>query len=204
MGAGNVRRGWRAAVTTGLLGAALCADAHASLTGPGSVRAGHNIGVFHEIDFISAFGHVPGERLTVDVFRGDHRIARVAAPAVATADAVGLEINHGPAGAPRPGDCWSQVTPDIRPYDRIRVTSADGGTDEILVDDIAVESGPAPDPASPDDVVLTGHARSALGGPVTAPLEAEFRNTSKLRGGPTRIERPSADTIPAVTVCWNP
>jgi hypothetical protein len=192
---------WRGAVVAALVGATvLCADAdaEASLTAPGSVRTGHNIGVFHEIDFISAFGHTPGERLTVEVFRGDHRIARVAAPALATPGGAGLEINHGPEGAPRPGDCWSQVTPDIRPYDRIRVTSANGGTDEILVDDIVVESGPVIDAAAPADVVLTGHARSALGGPVTAPLEAEFRSTSKLRGGPTRIERRTEDTFKVV------
>ena len=66
----------------------------------GAVRRRHNIGVFHEIDFISAFGHTPGERLTVEVFRGDHRIARVAAPALATPGGAGLEINHGPR-APR-------------------------------------------------------------------------------------------------------
>jgi hypothetical protein len=200
MQGGQGRRArWRGAAAAGLIGAAvLCADAQASLTTPESVRAGHNIAVFHEIDFVATLGHVPGERLAVDVFRGDHRIARVAAPAIATADGAGLEINHGPEGAPRPGDCWSQVTPDIRPYDRIRVTSAGGGTDEVLVDDIVVESGPAPDPVTPTDVVLTGHARSALGGPIAAPLEAEFRNTSKLRGGPTRIERPTDDTFKVV------
>ena len=112
MGAGTIRRGWRAAVATGVLGAAVCADAGASPTAPGSVRPGHNVGVFHEIDFVSAFGHTAGEPLTIEVFRGDARIARVTAPALASVG--GLEVNHGPTGVAVAGDCWPQRTPDIR------------------------------------------------------------------------------------------
>jgi hypothetical protein len=181
---------WKWATAAAVAGSvALCADANAALTEPGSVRTGHNVSVFHEIDFVATFGHQVGTPLRVEVFRGSHLIARAEGPAVSTPEGGGLEVNHGPEGTPAPGDCWSKATADIRPYDKIVVTDADGGTDTILVDDIVVESGPVPDPDVPGDVVLTGHARSALGGPVADALEGEFRLTSKLRGGPERIER---------------
>jgi hypothetical protein len=142
---------WKWATAAAVAGSvALCADANAALTEPGSVRTGHNVSVFHEIDFVATFGHQVGTPLRVEVFRGSHLIARAEGPAVSTPE---------------------------------------GGTDTILVDDIVVGSGPAPDPDVPGDIVLTGHARSALGGPVADALEGEFRLTSKLRGGPERIER---------------
>jgi hypothetical protein len=189
---------WKWATAAAIAGSvALCADANAALTAPGSVRANHNVSVFHEIDFVATFGHQVGTPLRVDVFRGPHLIARAAGPAVSTPEGGGLEVNHGPETTAGPGDCWSKATADIRPYDKIVVTDAAGGTDTILVDDIVVESGPVPDPAQPDDIVLTGHARSALGGPVADALEGEFRLTSKLRGGPERIER-DGDTFKAV------
>ncbi|HEX2104343.1 MAG TPA: chitobiase/beta-hexosaminidase C-terminal domain-containing protein [Solirubrobacteraceae bacterium] len=189
---------WRWATAAAIAGSvALSADAHAALTEPGSVRAGHNVSVFHEIDFVATFGHQVGTPLRVEVFRGPHLIARAAGPAVSTPEGGGLEVNHGPEGAPVAGDCWSKATADIKPYDKIVVTDAAGGTDTILVDDIVVESGPEPDPANPDDIVLTGRARSALGGPIADELEAEFRLTSSLRGGPARIER-DGETFKAV------
>jgi hypothetical protein len=181
---------WKWATAAAIAGSvALCADANAALTEPGSVRTGHNVSVFHEIDFVATFGHQVGTPLKVEVFRGTHRIASAAGAAVNTPEGGGLEVNHGPEVTAGPGDCWSKATADIKPYDKIVVTDGAGGTDTILVDDIVVESGPAPDPDFPEDIVLTGHARSALGGPVADALEGEFRLTSKLRGGPERIER---------------
>jgi hypothetical protein len=189
---------WKWATAAAIAGAvAVSSDAEAALTEPGSVRTGHNVSVFHEIDFVATFGHQVGTPLRVEVFRGPHLIARAAGPAVSTPEGGGLEVNHGPAGAPAAGDCWANATADIKPYDKIVVTDAAGGTDTILVDDIVVESGPAPDPLFPEDIVLTGRARSAIGGPVAADLEAEFRLTSKLRGGPARIER-DGETFKAV------
>ena len=168
---------------------ALSAQAHAALPAPGSVRAGHNVSVFHEIDFVATFGHQVGTPLRIEVLRGPHVIARAAGNAVSTPEGGGLEVNHGvELASPGPGDCWANATADIKPYDRIVVTDAAGGTDTILVDDIAVDEGPVADAADPDDVVLRGHARSALGGPVTSALEGEFRLTSKLRGEPDHID----------------
>ena len=88
-------------------------DASAALT-PTGIRDGHNITVFHNIDFVATFGHQVGTPLTVEVFRGPHLIARAAGPAVATAEGPGLEVNHGPEFAAQPGDCWEGATPDIR------------------------------------------------------------------------------------------
>jgi hypothetical protein len=189
---------WRWATAAAIAGSvALSADANAALTAPGSVRAEHNVTVFHEVDFVATFGHQVGAPLRVEVFRGPHLIARAAGPAASTPEGGGLEVNHGPEGTAGPGDCWANATADIKPYDKIVVTDAAGGTDSILVDDIVVEAGPVRDELNSDDIVLIGRARSALGGPVASDLEGEFRLTSALRGGPARIER-AGETFKAV------
>src|SRR5919199_3897961 len=101
---------------------ALSAQAHAALPAPGSVRAGHNVSVFHEIDFVATFGHQVGTPLRIEVFRGPHFIARSAGNAVSTPEGGGLEVNHGVDFAPGPGDCWAHATADMKPYDKIVVT----------------------------------------------------------------------------------
>ncbi|MEA2323904.1 MAG: hypothetical protein QOD81_3754 [Solirubrobacteraceae bacterium] len=137
------------------------------------IRSGNHILVVHNIDFVGAFGdsHTPGETMSVDVFRGDHRIAHAAGPAVTTPDGPGLEVNHGPAGAAQPGDCWDTVTPDIKPGDKVVVTDS-SGTDSTYVDEISITSigGDAPiDPLVPevllsDDVLVEGEARNVVTG----------------------------------------
>src|SRR5919206_2585305 len=169
--------------------AALAADAPAAVDPEIGVRAGHNVSVFHEIDMVAGFGHEVGRPLTIEVFRAGHRIGRAAGPALVTPEGGGLEVNHGPVGLPLPGDCWEQRTPDIRPFDRVVVTDADGGQDAVLVDDIGFDAGQPTYDAVSGEVSLTGHARAALGEPIpAATLEGEFRLTSRLRGGPARIE----------------
>jgi hypothetical protein len=175
-------------------GAALAAEAPAAVDPEIGVRPSHNVSVFHEIDFVAAFGHQVGRPLTVEVFRGGHRIGRATGPALSTPEGGGLEVNHGPVGLPLPGDCWLQRTPDIRPFDRIVVTDADGGQDAVLVDDIAYDAGQPVEDAN-GDITLSGHARTALGAPISAAtLEGEFRLTSRLRGGPATIEETDAAT----------
>ncbi len=143
------------------------AAAHASPDPQFPVRDGKNISVFHQIDFVGAFGYAVGQPLSVEVLRGTHRIGDVSTFAVPTPEGGGLEINHGVEGTtPSEGDCWSGATPDIRPYDRIVVTDMRGHKDAILVDDIGVGSGPV---AVPEGVVFTGWARSAL--PGDAPID---------------------------------
>ena len=147
------------AVVVLLTSLALAAPVWASLTGPGSVREGKNISVFHESDLVAAFGYVPGEDLTIDVLRNGVKIGTANSPAQITPEGPGLEVNHGiEIGTPRPGDCWEGITPDILPGDRVVVTDGAGGTDEVLVDNIVITSGPEEDTSTPSewDIVLKG------------------------------------------------
>jgi Chitobiase/beta-hexosaminidase C-terminal domain len=172
---------------------ALTADARASLPTPQSVRAGHNITVFHNIDMVGAFGHGTGEHVRVDVVRGGHRIATAAGTAVQLGAPEGgaLEVNHGPLGVPLPGDCWESATPDIRPGDLVRATSA-GAVDEAVVDDITIDTvsrqpGPNATPGDDDDEIwVEGAARSGITGepiPLAQLDSGEFRDplNNKLR-----------------------
>jgi hypothetical protein len=110
--------------------------------GTQGIRPGHNITVFHNIDMVGVFGHPIGAQTLVEVYRGEHRIATARGPAISTPDGGALEVNHGPVGAPLPGDCWDGATPDIRPGDRIVVSNPGGpaGVDEAIVDDISITS----------------------------------------------------------------
>ena len=144
-GQGTTRRRlrhWRGAVAALAGSAALCAGAEGALAaaGPQGIRPGHNITVFHDIDMVGAYGHAIGAQTQVDVFRGAHRIATARGAASSTPDGGALEVNHGPAGAAQPGDCWEGATPDIRPGDRVVVSNPGdaGGVDEAIVDDIAI------------------------------------------------------------------
>lgn len=134
-----------AAAVAGSVALCAAADRVEADTGPAGVRPGNNITVFHNIDMIGSFGHAVGENVQVDVFRGGHRIASVRGSAVdAGPDGGALEVNHGPDGAPRPGDCFEGATPDIRPGDRIVVSNPGGraGVDEAIVDDISFDATP--------------------------------------------------------------
>src|SRR5215210_899583 len=171
---------------------ALAIPASAMPTGDG-VRAGKNITVFGNLDSVAAYGHPVGQKLTIDLYRGDTRIATAFGPAVTTDQGGGLEVNHGVEGNTVQGDCWENFTPDVRAGDRIVVTDSSGGTDQVLVDDITM--GEAKDyAATPDtrDVIVEGTASYADGTPV--PIEAldggAVRSDSpKLRANPTRVER---------------
>ena len=119
--------------------AALASTAPAfAAVGPQGVRAGNNITVFHNIDMVIASGGVAGGQTQVDVFRGLHRVATTRGAAVGTDEGPVLEVNHGPEGAPLPGDCFDGATPNVQPGDRIVVSNPGGaaGVDEAIVDDI--------------------------------------------------------------------
>jgi hypothetical protein len=105
-----------------------------------SVADGHNITVFHNIDFVAVFGYNAGDLLTVEVLRNGNVIGTASGPARGEAPEIGLEVNHGPEGAPLPGDCWEGGTPNIRPGDTIRVTGPTT-TDEVIVDRIQFRPG---------------------------------------------------------------
>ncbi|HEX2176839.1 MAG TPA: chitobiase/beta-hexosaminidase C-terminal domain-containing protein [Nocardioidaceae bacterium] len=153
----------------------------ASETGDG-VRDGHSIMVMHNIDFIAIAGYADGTELTVEVLRNGVPISTTVAPALPgeTEGDFGLEINHGPEAAVRPGDCFAGFTPDVRPGDVVRVTDV-GGSDEITVDDMAFSSQPFL--ARNGDVLVEGHARTFDGAaiPLAQLDSAEFRDGSRFR-----------------------
>jgi hypothetical protein len=191
--------GWAtAAAVAGAV--ALSPPARAALSAPDSVGAGHNITVFHNIDMVGAFGHGTGEHVRVEVVRGGHRIASATGTAVQLGSPEGgaLEVNHGPLGVPLPGDCWDGATPDIRPGDLIRATSA-GGVDEVVVDDITIDgvsrqAGPNGTLGDDDDEVwVEGAARSGITGepiPLAQLDSGEFRDpqNNKLRIEASAVE----------------
>ncbi len=161
------------------------------------VGAERNIGVFHSIDFVAAFGGAPGTVTTVEVLRNGQVIGTATGPAVSVGEFPapndgGLEVNHGPEGAPQPGDCWDGFTPDIIPGDRIRVTRP-GEVDEIEIDRITIDEGPL---VESGDVVVRGTAALAGGAPIDiADLDSgEVRNGSDFRGAPTRLFRTPGTT----------
>lgn len=200
-------------------GAAAVPAAHAWIdpAGPG-VANGHNITVFHNIDFVAVFGN-PGN-LTVDVIRGTETVGRAAGPAVVGAEGLALEVNHGPGGAPAPGDCWIGYTPDVLPGDLIRVTNNETvppSVDEVYVDDIGfngppfMETVPVPttNPITGVETVtqeetgnihVQGFARYSDGLGTPIPIEAldsaEFRGTNfpQFRGVPDEVIRTPGTT----------
>ena len=173
-------------------GAGLAPPASATITGTG-VRAGSNITVFHNIDFVAVFGYgAGGENILVEVLRNGVVIGSESGIPVDLEGLPGIEVNHGPEGPPQDGDCWEGHTPDIRPGDVIHVTDA-GGTDEVTVDNItftgeAFEENPVA--GENHDILMKGVAKFADG--TNIPLErldsAEFLDTSKFRGAPDAVE----------------
>jgi Chitobiase/beta-hexosaminidase C-terminal domain len=134
------------------------------------------------------FGYGPvGSPVTVRVLRRGVVIGSASGPAIDAEGLPGLEVNHGPEGAARPGDCWEGATPDIKPGDVIRVTDR-RGTDQVTVDNIAF-TGPPVEATPGGDVVVPFTALLANGQPV--PLaridSAEFRAGSRTRFEATDI-----------------
>jgi Chitobiase/beta-hexosaminidase C-terminal domain len=186
-----------------LAAGAVAAPAANATIGPAGVAAGHNITVFHNIDFVAAFGN-EGD-LTVDVIRNGVNIGTAAGPTVDGGEGEALEVNHGPEGAAQPGDCFEGHTPDVLPGDLIRVTNTPepppvtdpptpplpATVDEVIVDDITF-SGPAYE--APDGSVrVDGVAKRADGLNTPIPVaeidSAEFRDDSngQFRGAPNRV-----------------
>jgi Chitobiase/beta-hexosaminidase C-terminal domain len=176
-----------AALAASAVGAVTAVPASGTQTGPG-VRPGSNITVFHNIDFVAVFGYGPvGSPVTVRVLRRGVVIGSASGPAIDAEGLPGLEVNHGPEGAARPGDCWEGHTPDIKPGDVIRVTDR-RGTDQVTVDNIAFTGSPVEaDPGG--DVIVPFTALLANGQPVPIARidSAEFRAGSRTRFEATDI-----------------
>jgi hypothetical protein len=140
------------------------APAQGTITDTPGVADGHNITVFHNIDFVAVVGYAQGEELTVQVVRNGNVIGTATGPAKGDpVDGFGLEVNHGvDIAPPDPGDCWQGGTPDIRPGDHITVTSLSGSNDEVIVDRIKFGSK-GPRALANGDVVVPFQAFRANG-----------------------------------------
>ena len=154
----------------------------------------HNITVFHNIDFVAVFGYEPGELLTVQVIRNGTVIGTATGPARGDAPEVGLEVNHGPVGAPLAGDCWEGNVPNIRPGDHVRVTSPTGSDDEVVVDNIRF-GVKGPRELANGDIVVPFQAFRANGDAIAPGFidSAEFRapnnNQVRFEGNRVIVER---------------
>jgi hypothetical protein len=187
---------WRRSLAAALFGSALLAGpADAELV---NVGANHNVSVFHNLDFVAAFGGTPGTTTTVEVLRNGHRIGTATGPSVFVGEFPapndgGLEVNHGPVGAPQPGDCFEGFTPDIIPGDHIVVTRG-AETEEVIVDDITIAEGPIELPDG--DIVVRGRAALADGTPIpVAALDSgEVREGSTFRANPNEVLRTPGTT----------
>ena len=194
---GGIKKRLALSAATLVAGVMVATTAWAMPTGNG-VRADHNISVFHNLDFVAAFGYVVGEQLTVEVFRNGNLIGTASGPAQDIDEGLpqngALEVNHGPEGAPLPGDCWTGAVPNIRPGDRVAVTDGNGVTDEVLVDNIVITKGAydVTSTANTTDVAVEGRAAYADGRPIPiARLNSgELRQQEpRFRASPTRVER---------------
>src|SRR6185503_11803691 len=88
--------------------------------------------VFPQRDFVSASGFAEGDVVTVEVFHPGSTVA-----ASTGFDGI-VEVNH-PGGA-----CWANVTPDIRPGDRVRTVRKDAfgailGIDETTIANVVAK-----------------------------------------------------------------
>jgi hypothetical protein len=161
-----------------------------------NVNAAHNITVFANIDFVATFGHAAADNLTVEVRRNGVVIGTATGEVFAEDPAApdfGLEVNHGPEGAPVAGDCWEGHTPDIRPGDRVRV-SGPSGTDTVIVDNLAYQGRPRE--LRNGDIVVPFKAYRANGRAIaptfidSAEFRAEANNSVRFEGGRSvRVER---------------
>jgi hypothetical protein len=157
-----------------------------------TMGAGHNITVFHNIDFVAVFGYDEGEVLTVEVVRPGVGVVGTAVAEVQNLARAGdppefgLEVNHGPETVPpADGDCWEGNVPNIRPGDHITVTSTTS-SDEVVVDRIRFTPR-GPSELRNGDIVVPFNAFRASGTAIPASFidSPEFRAVSN---GQVRFE----------------
>jgi hypothetical protein len=98
--------------------------------------APHTIISFPERDFVSADGYTQGDPVTVEVIRSGFVVGTAHVDPqddLTTPGFDGLvEVNH-PGGG-----CWEVVTPDIRPGDVVRLTTASGTVDQTTTAGVTV------------------------------------------------------------------
>lgn len=201
------RRRFRAAATTAVLtvgGAPLLAM---PVPVANAVVSEGSITVFPDRDMVVAVGYQPTDELVITIERGGVVVGRASGTPMETAEGLGLEVNHGPAGAAAaPGECWQGITPDIRGGDLVHVTTANRPVetqfhDEYVVADLAFTvDRPQLDPLT-DEVFVQGVAATAAGGQFPpGTVGVEFRHDDvepRFRRGP--LEPVYAD---ATSTAW--
>jgi hypothetical protein len=147
--------------------------------------APHSIIVFPERDFVSAEGYDPaGGVVTVSVIRG----GAVVSVAHVTPDRFGLvEVNH-PGGG-----CWEDVTPDIRPGDVVRTTTAAGVSDQTTV---AGVTAALPVQIDATTVQVHGTAQDAAGAQLPLnQIEQRLLNPDRFDNGRRTLRAPGDGTL---------
>jgi hypothetical protein len=121
----------------------------------------HSLIGFPERDFISATGYTPGATYAFAVIRGGNIVA-TSTPVVA--DSTGTaEVNH-PGGG-----CWDGVTPNIKPGDAIRITAANGVSEQTTIAGVTAERPivTSDDPVTGGGTIeVHGTARDSAGNPL--------------------------------------
>lgn len=146
------------------------------------VAAGpQSITTFLDRDMVALAGYPVGLVVSVDVLRGGVSVGHTSGPTVAdpkTGEGI-LEVNHGPAGTPAPGECWD-ATPNIVAGDVIQVT-ATGVNDSMTVADVGFPSAPV-DNGGTVSMQVSGADAAFAADPANAGVE--FRNkTPRFRPG---------------------
>ncbi len=148
------------------------------------------ITLFPERDFLGVEGFSGDAPVTINVYRGDVKVGTAHGTPLPNAETgTLLEVNH-PGGV-----CWSGVTPDLLPGDRVEVVSDDMGEDGQPVGafsnllDVAAEAAVASDldgDGVKDDIVVHGTATAADGTKMDPTLMEQ------------RIVAPDLKEIPAI------
>ena len=124
--------------------------------------APHAIISFPERDFVSAEGYAEGDPVTVEVIRNGFTVGTAHVDPADDLSTLGfdgfVEVNH-PGGG-----CWEGVTPDIRPGDVVRLTTASGTVDQTTTAGVTVTQ-PAT-AINSTTVQLKGTAVAAGGGQI--------------------------------------
>jgi hypothetical protein len=187
LGARPHRRGKIAVALVAIL--CLCAGVTGLLRAPAAAAqavvndppaAPHSIIAFPGRDFISAEGYDPaGGVVTVSLLRN----GSVVSEAHVTPDRFGLvEVNH-PGGG-----CWEIVTPDVRPGDVIRTTTAAGVVDQTKVANVTAG---LPAQINATTVQVHGTAQDALGAPLPlAQIEQRLLNPDRFDNGRRTLRAP--------------
>ncbi|MGB7924149.1 MAG: Ig-like domain-containing protein [Pyrinomonadaceae bacterium] len=154
--------------------------------------APHVIAVFPERDFISASGYDPAQGLvTVSVLRrditGTNLVLISSAQNLTPSDEGLVEVNH-PGAA-----CWETVTPNIRPGDIVRVTTASGDADQTTVANVTAER---PVQVDATTVVVHGTAQDEFGLPLPRnQLEQRLLNPKRFGNGKRTLRAPGNGTL---------